>query len=64
MVYRLFIAVMGMSTGLEHTGGVFNPIAGVQGLFLKVMTSTVSEEGWVAVWTQGSERIAGHGASR
>lgn len=56
-------AVMGMSTALEHTGGVPNPIMGVQGHFLELVTPTVSDKGQV-VRAQSTKRIASYGSSR
>lgn len=58
--YKVFIAAIGMSTGLEHIGGMPAPIVGVQAHFLEVVTSTVHDKGWVIVGAQGSKCIAGH----
>lgn len=57
-------AVMDMSTALAHTGGVPNPIMGVPGHFLKLVTPTVSDKGQVVVRAQGSKCIASYGGSR
>lgn len=43
------MAAMSSSAGLEHIGGVSNPVLGVQAHFLEVATSTVCDKGWVVV---------------
>lgn len=55
---------MSLSAGLEHIGGVSDPILGVQARFLEVAKSTVCDKGWVVVRAQRNECIAGHGSRR